>query len=169
MFLKIQEWIESVREEPKRLLYILALGMMIFYLFRSCIPDLNNDRLPPEVLDEFTRSHVKCIGIDELQVWPGDHRQPECGQVMVNHVSEGTVPADEARSGITRAICFQVTVENPRWHTMAQTRHEIIFFEHTLYKVAVLKDGNWLTFPDEDQEDEQRWIEYDCLEPYGQE
>jgi hypothetical protein len=77
-------------------------------------------------------------------------------------VAEGNVPLDGASTGVTRAVCFQVRLENPRWHTMAQTRHEIVFFEHTLYKIAVLKDGKWQSFPDDDQKDEQRWLNYGC-------
>jgi hypothetical protein len=109
---------------------------------------------------------VGCIKLDELQVRPGDYRQPECGRVNVDMVAEGIVPPLEVDSGVTRAICFQVTVENPRWVTMAQTRHEVVFFEYSLDKVALLREGTWITFPNEDADDAQRWLDYGCPGEY---
>jgi hypothetical protein len=140
--------------------FISTFIEQIFLLSRSSF--FINQALPP-------RSKLRGFRarrFHELQIWPGDHQQPECGRVKVEQAVEGNVPADEARAGITQAICFQVTIENPRWHTRAQTRHEIFFFEHTLYKVAVLKDGKWQSFPDDDREDEQRWLDFECPGEY---
>lgn len=166
---RLQEWIETLSEDPRRLLYLLALGFIAFYLFRGCIPGFDRDRIPTGVLDELNRTHVDCVGIDELEIRPGDHRQPECGQIIVEMVAEGNVPAGEAESGVSRAVCFQVKISNPRWTTMAQTRHEIVSFEYRLSKVAVLQNGTWQTFPDEDREDERRWLDYSCPGEYREE
>jgi hypothetical protein len=166
MAARIREWIGSLRENPDRLFFLVILGIIFVCLLKSCIPGLGSDRLPAEVLDEITRSHLGCIKLDELQVRPGDYRQPECGHVNVDRIAQGSVPPGEAANGVTRAICFQVTIENPRWVTAGQTRHEVAWFDYSLYKVALLKDGKWQTFPNEDAGDAQRWLDFGCPGEY---
>ena len=33
----------------------------------------------------------------------------------------------EQQTGFTRATCYRITVENPRWQAMEKTRHEILW------------------------------------------
>jgi hypothetical protein len=80
----------------------------------------------------------------------------------VDMVEKGTVPAVERANGVTNAICYRITIENPRWETMGQTRHELIWAARSYNKVALLANGNWQIFPDEYIEDEQRWVDYSC-------
>ena len=72
------------------------------------------------------------------------------------------MPPSEQAEGVAQAICYRITIENPRWQTMGQTRHEVLWSSRSYSKVAVLQNGKWQTFPDEDKQDEQRWSVYGC-------
>jgi hypothetical protein len=162
----LRSWFEALQEEPKRWLYLALAGFSLFWILRGCMP---GNSLPGEVTEQIERGRIECITTDETAIRPGETRQPECGRVNVDLVKEGTVPAVEQADGVTRAICYRITIENPRWETMGQTRHELIWAARSYSKVAVLKDGEWQTFPDEYIEDEQRWLEYGCPGAYASE
>jgi hypothetical protein len=167
MKVRFQSFIETIREDPKRLAYLLGLGLLLFWILRGCIPGFNDSALPGEVLDAIQRSYVTCISTEDTPIWPGEPRQPECGNFEVKTVEEGVVPALEQEKKVTRAICYRISVESPRWQTMGQTRHEVLWSSHSYSKVAILQNGEWQTFPDEDRQDEQRWRDYGCLGTYA--
>jgi len=156
---RFQALIDSVRDEPKRLITWLALGLVVFWILRGCIP---GKALPREVAEEIDRTYITCISPDDTPIQPGVARQPECGRVNVEMVKEGVVPASEQATGVTRAICYRIMVEYPRWQTMGQTRHEVLWSERSYSKVAILKNEEWQTFPNEDRGDEERWLDYGC-------
>ena len=157
-------WHEAFQEEPKRWLYVALVAFLLFWVMRSCIP---GNSLPNEVTEEIERAHIVCISPDETAIWPGEPRQPECGRLDIGMVREGVVPTAEQAQGVIQAICYRITIENPRWGTMGQTRHEILWFARSYSKVALLENGKWQIFPDEDIQDEQRWLDYDCPGPYA--
>ena len=154
---------EALIEEPKRLLYLAFLGFLSFWILRGCIP---GNGLPGEVATDIERTYITCISPDETPIQPGVSRQPECGKVYIESSREGVVPALEQTVGVTRAICYRIMVEYPRWQTMGQTRHEVLWSERSYSKVAVLENGKWQTFPDEDIQDERRWLNYGCPGAY---
>ena len=164
---RFQALIETAQEEPKQLAYWLALGFLAFWILRGCIPGLNKDSLPSELLEDIKRSQITCIKAEDTPVWPGEARQPECGRVNVDMAEEGVVPLPEQEAGVTRAICYRITVENPRWQTMGQTRHEVLWSARSYSKVAVLQNDEWQTFPHEDRLDEQRWLDFGCPGAYA--
>jgi hypothetical protein len=166
---RFQSFVETIQEDPKRLAYMLGLGLLLFWILRGCIPGLNGSSLPGEVLDAIQRSYVSCISADDTPIWPGEPRQPECGQFEVEISEQGVVSAIEQAGGVTRAICYRISVDSPRWQTMGQTRHEVLWSSRTYSKVAVLQNGEWQTFPDEDRQDEQRWLDYGCPGTYASE
>jgi hypothetical protein len=151
--------IEEFLEEPKQWFYAVLAGLLLFWSLRGCLPGVN---LPPELAEEIERGRIVCVTTDETAIWPGEPRQPECGRMVVDLVTEGIVPTTEKSKGITQAICYRITIENPRWETMGQTRHELIWAARSYSKVAVLQNGIWQTFPDEYIEDEQRWVDFGC-------
>ena len=163
---RLQTLLETIQEDPKRLGCLLIFGFLLFWILRGCIPGLGGNQLPTDVIEEIQYSHINCIGADEPPVWPGDARMPECGQFVVEMVKEGIVPPSEQIAGIAKAICYRITVENPRWQTMGQTRHEVLWSSHSYSKVAILQNEKWKTFPDEDKQDEQRWIDFSCPGSY---
>jgi len=128
---------------------------------RGCFPGLGK-RVPNEVQTLLEQRYVQCIGTDETAIWPGEPRQPECGQVTIAYLGEGAIPAGDP---VERVICFQAEVRNPYWTTLGGTRHEINWKERTVFKVAVLQDGVWQVGPDEDQADRVLWERYACPEP----
>jgi hypothetical protein len=165
--IRLQTLLETIQEDPKRLGCLLILvGFLLFWILRGCIPGLGGNELPTEVIEEIQYSHINCIGTDETPLWPGDARLPECGQFVVELVKNGIVPDVEQEMGVTQAICYRITIENPRWQTMGQTRHEVLWSSHSYSKVAILQNGKWQTFPDEDKQDEQRWVDFNCPGSY---
>ncbi|MFL7869836.1 MAG: hypothetical protein AB8I58_13470 [Anaerolineales bacterium] len=159
---RLQILLETVQEDPKRLGCLVIFGLLLFWILRGCIPGLNRNALPPELLDNIQRSSTICISAEDTPPWPGEARQPECGRFNVDMVEEGIVPPSEQAEGVAQAICYRITIENPRWQTMGQTRHEVLWSSRSYSKVAVLQNGKWQTFPDEDKQDEQRWSVYGC-------
>jgi hypothetical protein len=164
---RFQSLFESIQEDPKRLAYLLASGLVLFWILRGCIPGLDGNTLPGEVWDEIQREHIACIRANDTPVWPGEGRQPECGQVELDLLEEGVVPPSAQAAGVSRVLCYQVTVENPRWQTMGQTRHEVLWSSRSYSKVALLQNGEWQTYPNEDRGDERRWLEFRCPGQYA--
>ena len=160
----LRSWYEAFQDEPKRWLYVALVAFLLFWIIRGCIP---GNSLPNEVTEEIEHAHIACITPDETAIWPGEPRQPECGRLTIGMVKEGNVPDTEQAGGVTRAICYRITIENPRWETMGQTRHEVAWFARSYSKVTILQNGKWQVFPDEDRQDEQRWLDYGCPGPYA--
>lgn len=156
---------EELLEEPKQLFYAALLGFLLFWILRGCMP---SNGLPNEVTQEIERTYITCISPEDTPIQPGVDRQPECGKVYYELVEEGVVPAPEQAAGVARVICYRVTVEYPRWQTMGQTRHEVLWSERKYSKVAVLDNETWRIFPDVDLEDEQRWLGYGCPGAYAE-
>jgi len=159
-----QSLIESIQEEPKRIVYLLVFGFLLFWILRGCIP---SKRLPGEVAEDIDRTYITCISPDDTPIQPGVDRQPECGKVYIEMIKEGVVPAPDQVAGVTRAICYRITVEYPRWQTMGQTRHEVLWPSRSYSKVAILQNRKWQTFPNEDKQDEQRWQVFGCPGAYA--
>lgn len=160
---KFQSMIESFQEEPNRVVYLLVFGFLLFWILRGCNPGKG---LPNEVLENIDRKYITCISPDDTPIQPGVDRQPECGRVYIDITKEGIVPEPDQAAGVTRAICYRITIESPRWQTMGQTRHEVLWSSRSYNKVAILLNGIWQTFPDEDKKDEQRWIDFSCPGSY---
>ena len=164
---RFQALIKTVQEDPKRLAYWLALGFLAFWILRGCIPGFTNgDSLPAELLEDIQGMHTTCIKAEDTPIWPGEARQPECSRINVDLATEGTVPMPEQAVGTTRAICYKITVESPRWQTMGQTRHEVLWSARSFSKVAIFQNGTWQTFSHDDKLDEQRWLDYACPGEY---
>lgn len=164
---RFQALIETVQEDPKRLAYWLTLGFLAFWILRGCIPGfINGNSLPAGLLEDIQRTHITCIKAEDTPVWPGEARQPECGRLNIDLAEEGTVPVSEQALGVTRAVCYKITVENPRWQTMGQTRHEVLWSARSFSKVAIFQNGVWQTFSHDDKLDEQRWLDYECPGKY---
>jgi hypothetical protein len=155
-------WIE---EHFKQLL-MTALGLLVgFWLLRSCIPALDPQHLPAAVNDSIQKNYIHCL--DYFPIFPGERRQPDCGRADVRVVGLGTIPEAQKAEGVTRAICYKVTFTNPSLTTQGGALgHEVLWNSRSASKVAILKNGEWETFPDLDQADEQRWTDYACPEAF---
>jgi len=151
----------SVRNR-RRLIAAAALLALGFWLARSCVPGLGENLLPVEVVRKITAHYQTCIGIDETAIWPGEPRQPGCGTVEVRPLGRGVVPAEEAAAGTTQVVCYQVRMNNPSWSTLGQTRHELVWSERTVYRVAILQEGEWALDLGREGADEERWSRYAC-------
>ena len=145
------------------MLLIGGLLLVTAYVVRACIPGPRNG-MPAQLLDALQRRYVVCI--DDMPIWPGEPRQPECGQLEARLVGDGVVPAALRAAGVAKALCFRVTYANPYWTTQGQTRHEIVLGSRTASKVALFQNGAWSVVPDEDIADRERWIEFACPGPY---
>ncbi|HSG42448.1 MAG TPA: hypothetical protein VLA72_04770 [Anaerolineales bacterium] len=160
----LQNLVETIRDEPRKGLYWLIGGLFLLYALRGCFPNLSGNALPADVSDSIQRSNINCLA--DTPILPGYPAQPECGSFTVDMVAEGQIPTSTQEVGVSQAICYRITVKNPQWRTMQGVRMEIISTSQNFSKVAVLQNGEWQTFPDQDQQDEQRWIEYGCPGSY---
>jgi len=160
--------IRNIFAEGRFKKYVLYAGIAIlgYLLMRGCIPD--KSLFPAEVYDSIQRRYVICIAPDQTPIWPGEPRQPECGQVAIEVVGEGIVPQEARAAGVTRAICFRVAYQNPYWTTQGPgvTRHEIKWQSRTASQVTVLQNGVWQLSPDEEIQDRERWDTYSCPASY---
>ncbi len=149
----------------KTILLSLVVLAVCFVFLRTCVPQLWGQSLPDSVVRRITDDHTVCIGVEDVPIWPGEPRQAQCGPVTVDVVADGAIPAEQAAAGVSKAVCYVMTVEHPYWEVMGQTRHEILTSVRTFYKVTVLQDDEWVLFPDEDVQDRDRWSLYGCPTP----
>ncbi len=160
----VESLVRSVRDHPLRALVVLALSLLAIQYLRGCIPGLDVSRLPLDVQNAIAERYVTCLR--ELPIWPGEARQPTCGEAEVNSVGEGTLPVNAPSPGITRAVCYKVKYRNPFWSEIGGQPHVMAWYARTVSKVAVLHNGTWETFPDQEELDQQRWTRYACPAPY---
>ena len=156
--------IANVTGNRKKLLSTTVWIVIGVLFLRSCVLNSINS-VPSEVLEQIQDRYITCITFEDTPVWPGNTRQPECGTLEIKVLGEGIITEVQKSEGITEAICFQIDVQNPFWSTQGAgtTRHEIKQSPmRTSYQVAILQNGSWKTFPDQAQENEQRWAEYSC-------
>lgn len=163
---KLHTLAEKIRNEPRRAFYWLIGILVLFYILRSCFPSLKGETLPPVVSESIQRSNINCLRASDTPFDPGYPQQPECGFYEVDMVKNGVVPSSAQAAGVSRVICYQITVENPRWRTMGAVRMEIDWSSQSFSKVAILQDAEWQTFPDEGPQDKQRWLDYECPGKY---
>jgi hypothetical protein len=165
--INIQAIISTLRSDRKKLVSTIAWILLGYFILRGCVFNSGNS-LPAELTEKIQNRYVGCISPEVSPIRPGDTRQPECGTVDIQVIGQGIVPQEQKSEGITRAICFQIKVENPFVSTEGQgtTRHEVKWSAaRTSDQVAVLQNGSWKIFPDQAQENEQRWKAYSCPTP----
>ncbi len=149
----VESLVRGVREHPLRAVVVLALSVLAIQYLRGCIPGLDTSLLPPDVQNAIAERYVICLR--ELPIWPGEARQPTCG--------EGTLPVNAPSPGITRAVCYKVKYRNPFWSEIGGQPHVMAWYARTVSKVAVLHNE---TFPDQEELDRQRRTLYACPVPY---
>jgi len=141
---------------------LIAAVLLILALWavRGYIPALGGSLLPPSIVDWIERSYQVCI--TDIPIWPGEPRQPACGDVRVVSQSAGIVAEAARDAGIVRAVCYQVDLRHPYW----TTRHEVVWHGRRVSKVAILQNAEWVVFPDADVEHAERWAQFSCPAPY---
>ncbi|MCX6069684.1 MAG: hypothetical protein NTU91_02325 [Chloroflexi bacterium] len=80
--------------------------------------------------------------------------------------AEGDVPQAMRAQRITRAFCHHVDTEHLFWGEAGTWKHDMAWTLRTYSKVAVLQDGDWVLYPDEEEADRARWAEYTCPGEY---
>jgi hypothetical protein len=143
---------------------VLLAAALVVWVLVSNLPALGGPRMPSGLQESLQSRYITCVS--DTAIWPGEPRQPECGQFKLTVVGEGIIPAAEAASGVSKAICFRLSYTTPAWTTQGTTRHEIIEHGRNLSKVALYQDGAWSVNPDEDQADQALWGAYACAGEY---
>ena len=151
----------ELMHNKRKLAWAIFWTILGFSLLRSCITSSQNS-LPTEAIDKIQKQYVSCISSSDTPIWPGEPRQPECGTVDIKVLGRGIIPEEQKAKGITEAICYQATYQNPYWSTLGTTRHEVKWAARTAYQVTVLQNRSWQIFPEEEQQDQQRWAMYSC-------
>jgi len=142
----------------------LVVAFLGFLVLRGCVPGLSGNHLPPEVESAVAEMYGHCD--QDFPIWPGEVRMPTCDLVGSRVVGAGTVPPEAKDLEITKAICYQVEVEQLFWGESGSWKHEMAWSIRTGSKVTVLQKGTWMLYPDEESADAARWAEYDCPGPY---
>ncbi len=142
-------------------LVALLLGYLVL---RGCVPGLSGNRLPAVLETAVAEAYEHCD--QDFPIWPGEVRMPTCDLVTIRSVGAGTVPADARALGIRRARCYRVDTEHLFWGESGLWKHEMAWALRTFSKVAVMRDGQWTLYLDEENADRARWIEYQCPGEY---
>jgi len=153
-----------VWEDRARLVGGLLIAAIAFQILRGCVPALNGNHVPAALETAVTEAYVHCD--QDFPIWPSEVRMPTCDSVQIRSAGAGTVPQAKRAGGITRAVCYHVDVEHLFWGEGGPWKHEMAWALRTYSKVAVLQDGEWVLYPEEDETDGARWAEYQCPGEY---
>ena len=162
--MRLDKALRWITHDIWRPILIFGAALVGYWILRGCLPSTRGAHLSGSLESDLKERYTVCV--TDTPIWPGEPRQPECGQVTFEVVGEGSLPASAEATGIDSAVCFYLTATNPTWTTQGTTRHEIIQHGHLLSKVAVHQEGRWTVGPDEDQLDEAQWDRYDCPGAY---
>lgn len=138
-------------------LFVLFLGYLVL---RGCVPGLSGNRLPAGLETAVSEAYEHCD--QDFPIWPGEVRMPTCDVVTIRSAGAGIVPEDAKSLGIMRARCYYVDTEHLFWGESGPWKHEMAWALRTRSKVAVMREGEWILYPDEEAADQARWIEYRC-------
>lgn len=153
--------ITELRSDKQKLGWVIFWSIVGLFLLRGCIIS-SQKALPGEILDKIQKQYVNCINPEDTPIWPGEPRQPECGNVEIKVLGKGIVPDAQMAEGIAAVICYKAAYQNPYWSTQGTTRHEVKWSARIAYQVTVLYNGSWQIFPEEEQQDLLRWKMYSC-------
>lgn len=142
----------------------LLIAAIAFQVLRGCIPALSGNHVPAALETAVTEAHEHCD--QDFPIYSGDDRMPTCDSVQIRSAGAGTIPQAKQAGGITRAVCYHVDVEYLFWGGGGSWKHEMAWGLRTYSKVAVVQDGEWILYPDEDETDRARWSEYECPGEY---
>lgn len=151
-------------DDPGRIGCGLVVIALVYLMLRGCVPALAGNRLPAVLETAVTEAYEHCD--QDFPIWPGEVRMPTCDLVTIRADGAGTVPAGSRANGITRALCYHVDTEKLFWGEVGQWKHEMAWALRTFSKVAVLDNGKWILYTDEENDDRARWTEFQCPGEY---
>lgn len=158
----MQSFADDLKENKAQLLRNIFFVVIALFVIRSCFSK-SNDTLPAEVHQLIDREYMNCVNVRGSPFEGGNQLEGECSSLTTWVAGEGTVPPQEKARGISRAICYRIEYENPYFWAQSQTQYEEIdFTKRTTSKVAVLQNGKWAIFPDQELQDRERWAAYAC-------
>lgn len=138
-----------------------AVGIVVgFLVLRGFVPGAISKQLPPELESALADAYARCE--QDFPIWPGEIRMPTCDVVRGERVGEGSLPPGAQAAGVTAVICYRVEIERLYWGEAGSQKHEMAWALRTASKVALREHGAWVLFPDEEQADAARWVEYAC-------
>jgi len=151
-------------EDKARVVGGLLIAAIAFQILRGCVPALDGNHVPAALETAVRKAHEHCD--EDFPIYSGDVRMPTCDSVTIRPAGAGTVPQGKMAGGITRAVCYHVDVEHLFWGESGSWKHEMAWALRTYSKVAVLQNGAWVLYPEEDESDRARWAEYECPGEY---
>jgi hypothetical protein len=150
---------------PSRLVLTVAITVVISLWIRGQI--LANSSIPSSLRQQVEQHYAQCVNVSGSSFRGDMNPERACREVRVEAVGEGSVRPQDQAAGVSKAYCFRVNLRSPYWITPSKTQFEEIgWTEMTHSKVALLQDGVWVIFPDREESDHNRWIEYACQEDY---
>ncbi len=151
-------------EDRGRLGCAIVIALVAFFVLRGIVPGLAGNRLPPALETAIAEAYRHCD--EDFPIHPGDVRMPTCDVVRARRIGAGRPPAGAAGEGIAAVVCYRVELEQLYWGEMGPQKHEMAWAMRTVSKVGVLKGGMWTLFPDEEQADAARWVDFGCPGEY---
>ena len=142
----------------------VVIALIAFFVLRGFLPSLQGNRLPPALETAIAEAYKRCD--DDFPIQPSEVRMPTCDVVRAERIGAGKLPANAAAEGVTAVVCYRVELERLYWGESGPQKHEMAWAMRTVSKVAVLQAGTWTLFPDEEQADAARWVEYGCPGEY---
>ena len=141
-----------------------VIALLAFFVLRGFLPGLQGNRLPPELETAIAEAYKRCD--EDFPIRPGDVRMPTCDVVRAERIGAGKLPSNAAAEGVTAVVCYRVELERLYWGETGPQKHEMAWAMRTASKVGVLQEGKWVLFPDEEQTDAARWVDYGCPGEY---
>ncbi|HSG43291.1 MAG TPA: hypothetical protein VLA72_09060 [Anaerolineales bacterium] len=156
----------NMTDNRKQVLFRISIVVVAFFVLKGVFSS-SGDSLPGEVHRLIDRQYVNCVDVKGTEYREGANPESECTRVETEVIGDGIVPAQEQSRGVTEAICYRVRYENPYFWAPSNTQYEEITFSYRIAsKVAVQENGDWITFPDQERDDRERWDLYSCPAEY---
>lgn len=156
--MNIKSFFQTLLENNERLLKVFAIALIAFLILRSCYSK-SKDSLPIEVHEIISLRYGSCVEVKRVGDFPAvDGPSRVCTELTTNVLGHGTITQQDQAEGITDAICFRVLIEKP----YMLLNEEIPFSTRIASKVAIMQNGTWVVFPDENTQDSEEWSAYAC-------
>ena len=155
--MKLEFFIQNLKENKERLLKGLAIGLIAFLILRNYY-SVSKNSLPIEVHEAISASYSSCAETPmtgDVQALPGP---TPCTDLTINILGPGNLTDQDRSEEITEAICFRVLIEMP----FMKLNETYPVSTRISSKVAVLQKDKWVVPPDQYVRDSELWSAYAC-------
>ncbi len=88
--MNFQASLRNIARHPARSALLGLAAIVAVWIAASNLPAVGGARLPADLEASLRQRYTTCV--TDTAIWPGEPRQPECGQVHIDVLGEGTAP-----------------------------------------------------------------------------